>query len=138
MRFAIAVQSGSLWVVSKPDGAVLVRDTRQGNSLSHEKIAREQALMAIVAVNVALGLFQHQLFQFCCKPLMAFVVIGRIAEDNVAFAVQRDAVFRIGQVFGSEPEVKRMVGHQVERETRRDGRSARTQSYAIQLADKRD
>ena len=47
-------------------------------------------------------------------------------------------LFGIRQIFRREPEIERMVGHQVEREARRDRRRAGLQRLAIQLADEGD
>ena len=52
---------------------------------------------------------------------MALVVVRRVAQLDVAVAVERDAVLGVGQIFGRQPEVERVLRHQIEREPRRIG-----------------
>ena len=59
------------------------------------------------------------------QPLVRLLVVRRVAEHDLAVAVERDAVVRVGQVLGRQPEVERVLGHQVERQARGRSRRAR-------------
>ena len=59
VRFAVAIERARLRVVSEPDGAVLVRHAGERDALAEIQIAREEALVAFVAVHGTLGLLLH-------------------------------------------------------------------------------
>jgi len=59
VRFAVAIERARLRVVSEPDGAVLVRHAGERDTLAQIQIAREEALVAFVAVHGTLGLLLH-------------------------------------------------------------------------------
>src|SRR5205823_14566096 len=59
VRFAVAIERARLRVVSEPDGAVLVRHASERDALAEIQIAREEALVAFVAVHGTLGLLLH-------------------------------------------------------------------------------
>ena len=59
MRFAVAIERARLRIVSEPDGAVLVRHAGERDALAEIQIAREEALVAFVAVHGTLGLLLH-------------------------------------------------------------------------------
>ena len=69
---------------------------------------------------------------------MRFFIVHRVREHDVSLAVERDAVVRVGQVLRGEPEVQRVLRHDLERKARRNGRCARSQRVPIQLSDKGD
>ena len=66
-----------------------------------------------------------RLLQLRNQALVAFVVVGLVAENDVAVAIESDAILRVWQVFRGEPEIQRMVGHQIESPPRRDARARR-------------
>ncbi|MCG3163383.1 MAG: hypothetical protein JMDDDDMK_04780 [Acidobacteria bacterium] len=138
MRLAVHVERRCFRIVTKTDCAVLVRDSGERNALAQIEASREKPLMAFVPVNVAFRLLFHQLLQLRLQPLVRFQIVGRVREDNVALTVDGDAIVRIGQVFGSQPEIERMPGHQIQREAGGDGRRARRERHAVELADERD
>jgi hypothetical protein len=41
--------------------------------------------------------------------LLGHLVVRRVVQRQIAGAVHRDAIFRIGKVFGREPEIHRVV-----------------------------
>src|SRR5262249_33578609 len=94
--------------------------------------------MAVVSMNRTLGLLLHEFFELCDEPLMPLLVIGLVAEHDVATAIQRDAVLGVGQVFGCQPEVERVICHQIQGESRRYSWRSRAESDAIQLANERN
>jgi hypothetical protein len=59
VRFAVAIERARLRIVSEPDGAVLVRHASERDALAEIQIAREEALVAFVAVHGTLGLLLH-------------------------------------------------------------------------------
>ena len=63
-------------------------------------------------------------------PVRLGVVVG-LGEVDVPLAVDRDAVVRVGEVLGGEPEVERVPGDVVERETGREPGRAGTQDVAV-------
>src|SRR5260370_25368652 len=62
MSFAVHVQHGSLRVLSKTNGAVLMGHAGEWNSLSHVQVSPKQPLMTLVAVHRAVRLL-HGLLQ---------------------------------------------------------------------------
>src|SRR5881296_2941015 len=63
VRLAVRVQRGGLRVVAEPDRPVLVSDAGQRNALAEIKAPREQAFMALVAMDTAFGLLLHQILE---------------------------------------------------------------------------
>src|SRR5438552_3245523 len=59
VRFAVAIERARLWVVSEADRPVLMRHASQRDALAEIQIAREEALMAFVAVHGTLCLLLH-------------------------------------------------------------------------------
>ena len=59
VRFAVAIERARLRVVAETDGAVLVRHASERDALAEIQIAREEALVAFVAVHGTLGLLLH-------------------------------------------------------------------------------
>ena len=66
------------------------------------KRLRETSPWAIVIG--APGRPAHQLFEFRCEPQVSFFVVRPVAENDVAFAVERHAILGIRQVLRREPE----------------------------------
>src|SRR2546425_12231473 len=60
VRLAVRVQRRGFRVVAEPDRPVLVSDAGQRNALAEIKAPREQAFMALVAMDTALGLLLHE------------------------------------------------------------------------------
>src|ERR1051325_7992588 len=94
--------------------------------------------MAVVPMNPTPRLLLHELFQLRDEPLMAFLVIGLVTQHDLPAAIQRDAVFWVVQIFGCQPEVERVIGHQIQGESRRYRWRSRAESDAIQLANERN
>ena len=69
---------------------------------------------------------------------MPFFVVRLVLQDDLAVAIDRDAIVRVGQIFGREPEIERMFAHQIECPFRRDFWRAGFERVAVELADKRD
>ena len=90
--------------------------------------------MAVVAVHGAVGLL-HGLLQLRLQALVRFDVVRRIAENNLPVAADGDAVLRVGQILRGEPEIKRVLRHQLEGEVGSDCRCTCTQRDRVQLAD---
>ena len=88
-----------------------------------------------VRMHVELG---EQLAQLREQPPVRLEVRGRVVEFGPTVAAERDAIPRVGQVFGREPEVDRVAGDVVERETGDEHRCARLQDFAVGLAEHLD
>ena len=69
---------------------------------------------------------------------MPFFVIRLVLQNDLAVAIDRDPIVRVGQIFGRQPEIERMFAHQIECPFRRDFRRAGFERVAVELADKRD
>ena len=69
---------------------------------------------------------------------MPFFVVRLVLQDKLAVAIDRNPIVRVGQVFRSEPEIERMLAHQIECPFRRDFRCARFERVTVEFADKRD
>ncbi len=59
VRFAVAIERARLRIVAEADRPVLVRDTSERDALAEIQIAREETLVAFVAVHGTLGLLLH-------------------------------------------------------------------------------
>ena len=95
VRLAVDVERRGLRIVAEANRAVLMRDAGERDALADEEVAREQALVALVAVDrrTCVCCFIRSL-SFAMQPLVAFLVVRLVAEDDVAVAVERDAVVR--------------------------------------------
>src|SRR3954447_22464194 len=76
--------------------------------------------------------------QLAEQPPVRLEVRGRVVELGPTFAAEHDAIPRVGQVFGREPEVDRVAGDVVERETGDEQRGTRLQDFAVGLAEHLD
>src|SRR5262245_46263456 len=138
VRLAVRVQRGCLRVVPEPNRAVLVRNAGQRDALAEIETPREQAFVALVAVHATLGLLLHQALESVDQPPVPLFVVRAVRENDVALWVKRDAIVRIGQILGGEPEVERVSGHELECPARRDRRRAGPERVPVELADERD
>src|SRR5437763_12054046 len=75
MRFAVAIERACLWIISKTNRAVLVRNSGERNALSKIQIPREQTFVALVPVNGAFRLLLHKRFEFLDQPFVSFFVV---------------------------------------------------------------
>src|SRR6185503_11083437 len=117
---------------------VLMGDARQWNALADEQTASEHPLVTRMSMLRAVRLLLHEVFELLDQPFVAFLVVWRIAQLYVSFAIEGDAVLWIGQVFRREPEVERVFRHQVERESGRERWRSRRQGHGVELAHERD
>src|SRR5437762_5786334 len=106
VRLAVRVQRGGLRVVPEPERPVLVSDAGQRNALAEIKAPREQAFMALVAMDTALGLLLHQILELLGQAPVPLLVVRLVGEDDVAGPVEGDAIVRVREVLGGEPEVQ--------------------------------
>jgi hypothetical protein len=72
------------------------------------------------------------------QPPVRLEVCGRVAEFGASVKAERDAIPRVGDVLGREPEVDRVAGDVVERETGDERRCSRLQDLAVGLAEHLD
>src|SRR5258705_8624600 len=121
MSLAIAVERGGFRIVTKPNGAVLVGDGSQGQTLTEIKIPRKQTLMALVPVNIAVGLF-HCFLQLSFQAVVALDVVELVADADLTIPIDRHAVLRFRQILLSQPEITAMLAHQIQRPTRANRR----------------
>src|SRR2546422_5843303 len=136
VRLAVRVQRRGFRVVPEADRPVLVRDARQRDALAEIEAPREQAFVALVAVDATLGLLLHQALELLDQALVALLIVRLVGEDDVAGPVEGDTVIRVREILGGEPEVQRVLGHELERPARRDRRRAGLERVPIELADK--
>ena len=61
-----------------------MRHAGERNALAEEQVPAEQSLVAVVAVDGAGGLLLHQLLELRDEALVAFVVVRRVGEHDVA------------------------------------------------------
>ena len=91
-----------------------------------------------MAVMWALSLLLHEILQLLNEAFVSFFIVGFVLQDNVAVAVDGYAVFRIGQILRSEPEIERVFAHELKRPARRYRRGTRCERVRIELADERN
>src|SRR5437870_5312587 len=115
VRFAVGVQRAGFRIVAKANRTHLMRHACQGNSLTDVQVPSEQSLVALVAVNLALGLLLHQFFQPCYEPFVALFVVGPVAKDDASVGVECNAILGIRQILGCKQEVQGMFCHQIQR-----------------------
>ena len=136
VRFAVAIECAGLRIVSKTDRAVLVCNASQRNALAEEQVAGEETFMALVSMDASISSAVASGSQLFDQPLVAFLVVWLVLQNDLAVAVERDPIVRVGQILGGEPEIERMFAHQIQRPFRRDFRSAGLERVAVELADK--
>src|SRR5262249_23407453 len=108
---AVYVQYRGLWVAAEAAGARLMRAARYRNVDLHVDVARDET------VRVHAEMAQHRL-ELVIKPLLRDLVVRRVAQRHIAGLVDGDAIFRIGQVLGGEPEIHRVTGKLAEQTER--------------------
>src|SRR2546427_6931569 len=138
VRLAVRVQRRGFRVVPEADRPVLVRDARQRDALAEIEVPREQAFVALVAVDATLGLLLHQALELLDQALVTLLIVRLVGEDDVAGPVEGDTVIRVREILGGEPEGQRGLGQELERPARRDRRRAGLERVPIELADKGD
>src|SRR5437762_14075527 len=82
MRFAVAIERACLWIISKTNRAVLVRNSGKRNALSKIQIPREQTFVALVPVKGAFRLLLHKRFEFFNQPFVSFFVVRLVFSDD--------------------------------------------------------
>src|SRR3989475_6268780 len=92
VRLAVRVQRRGFRVVPEADRPVLVRDARQRDALAEIEVPREQAFVALVAMDATLGLLLHQILELLGQASVPFLVVWLVGEDDVADPVEGDAV----------------------------------------------
>jgi len=138
VSLAVDIEDRSLGIVPKANRPALVGHPGQRDLLADEQVTSKQPLVALPAMDVALRLLLHQAFEFRPQTLVSLQVVGRVREDDLAVLVQRDPVVGVGQILRRQLEVEGVLGHQIQGEAGGNGRGARAQGHAIQLAHKRD
>ena len=63
----------------------------QWNPIADEEVPGHQMRMHVQVL--------EQMFQLPDQALVALVIVRRVREDDVAVAVERDAVVRVGKIF---------------------------------------
>src|SRR4051812_31702967 len=80
----------------------------------------------------------EQLVQLREQPPVWLDVRRRVMELGPTVAAKRDAIPRVGQIFGREPEIDRVAGDVVERETGNEWRGTPFQDFPVGLAEHLD
>ena len=106
MRFTVAIKRAGLGIVAETDRAVLMRDTGERDALAEEQVSGEKALVAFVPVDRALRLLLHQALKLFDQAFVSFFVVRLVLQNDLAIAIDRDPVVRIGQIFRSKPKVE--------------------------------
>src|SRR5437867_11336926 len=91
--------------------------------------------MTSLAVYRARALLLYQGLQLLDQPLVSLAIVRRVAENDLAVAVEGDPIVRVRQVLGGEPEVDRVLTHELQGPPRRDGRGSRRERRSVELAD---
>src|SRR5216684_3860579 len=112
-----------------------MRHAGEGNTVTNEQIPREQSFMTFMAVYPAFGLLLHEFLKLGKQTTMGLFVVRCVLENDFAFAIERDAIVGIRQIFRGDPKAKGVLGHEVQSPTGSDGRSARGERGSIQLGD---
>src|SRR6476619_6711921 len=128
MSLAVNIQGGGLRMTAEADGAVLVRNAGQRDPIADECIQRDQMI-------IAAGI-PDKFLELCNKTLVTFTIVRRIREYDVAVTVERDSILRIRQVFRSQPEVKGVFRHDLERQSGNDLRCARGKHIRVEYIHK--
>src|SRR5438552_1848040 len=95
-------------IVAETNGTVLMGHAGELDSLADIKIAGKQSLVTLMAVHRT-GSVPQCFLQVGLQPAVSFAVVGRVAENNLALAVDGDAIVGIGQIFRSQPKIQRML-----------------------------
>src|SRR2546428_7539349 len=122
VSLAIAVERGGARIVAEADGSVLVRDARERDALADVEAAREEALVALLAVQRASPLRLHGGLETRDELPVGFLAVRPVVEDDASLGIQSDAIFRVRQVLGGEPENEGVARHRGGRETGSGGR----------------
>jgi hypothetical protein len=96
VRLTVGVESRSLGIDPKADGAVLMGDPSEWDALANEQVASEQPDMAFMPVDCTFRLLLHQSFEFLDEPLVSVLIVRFVAEDDSALAVECDPIVGIG------------------------------------------
>src|SRR2546422_2810040 len=95
---AISIERRSPGIVPEANGAVLMGYAGKRNFLSHVQISCEQTLVALVTMHRAIGLL-HRLLEFGLEPIVRLKVIRRVRQNDLAVAIHRNAIVRVGKIF---------------------------------------
>ena len=130
VRLAVCVQHRRLGIVSEAACAILVGHAGQRDPLAYVGIHVQQIFCAVDVLQQALELG--------LKPAVALKIARRVAQHDPTLPCEGDPVFRIRQVFRRQPEIERVLGHQLERESGHDFGRPGGKNVGIRLTDKRD
>ena len=133
MRLAIAIECGGLGIVPETDGAVLVRYARERDSLTQEDLPREERDQVFLAADGV-----EDFLELRDETFVALVIVGCVREPDGAVAVHRHAIVRVRQVFRGEPEIERVLRHQLERHPRDERGRAGRQHVTVGLSHEGD
>ena len=106
---AVDIKCRRLWIVSKSNSSVLMRNAGEWNALAEKETSREQSNMTTVTVLWTFGLLLHQVLQLRLQPLVWLEVVWGIRKNYVAVPIERHAIIRVRQVLGCQPEVERVL-----------------------------
>src|SRR6266700_2118197 len=90
VRFAMRIERRHLWIVAKSHGSILMGNARQRDAVPNEQVPRHQMRVHIQVL--------EKMLQLLDQTFVARVIVRRVGEDDVAVAVERDAVVRIGEI----------------------------------------
>src|SRR3954447_13236467 len=123
VRLAVEVERRALGIGAESHRPAVMGDAGEWDLLAEHRPPRNRRAAATEGTEEVLELCQE-------LPVRSGVVVG-LGEVDVPLAVDRDAVARVGQVFGGQPEVERVLGDVVEREPRRQPRRADAQDASV-------
>src|SRR5207249_3308246 len=75
-----------------------------------------------------------QALQFLRETPVAFLVVRLVTQDDFPVAIQCDTIVRVGQVLAREPEVQRVLAHQLQRPMRRESGRASLRAPVVFFA----
>lgn len=112
--FTVDVECGVLGVFAKADRSVLVADGGKWDFFPEVGVAGDDVVANADVV--------EHLLEFVTEPFVSFCVVVGVVELDLAFSGELDPVIGIGQVFGGEPEVNRVIGEATQDKTGGEGR----------------
>src|SRR5688500_759349 len=90
VSFAVSIENRGRRIIAESDGTVLMGDTGKRDLLAEIQIARNQSLMALTAVDVALSLVSHHLFELLLQTLVRLDVVRRVRHYDIAVLIECD------------------------------------------------
>ena len=83
-----------------------MRNASERNTLAKIQIAGEQTLVALMSMDRTFRLLLHQALKFFDQAFVSFFIVRFVLQNDLAIAIDRDAIVGVRQIFGGEPEIE--------------------------------